>query len=69
MKNLQAEMKRNGIENADLQRVLGCSEKTARNKKKGKTAFTVEEAIKIRDAFFPGMRIGYLFAHDTKDGA
>ena len=62
MKNLQAEMKRHGIRNAQIQRVLGCSEKTARNKMSGVTQFTVEEAITIRDAFFPGMRIGYLFA-------
>lgn len=62
MKNLQAEMKRLGVSNADIRGLIACSEKTIWNKKNGLTPFTVDEAIKIRDAFFPGMQIEYLFA-------
>ena len=62
MSNLAAEMARNGISNADLQSVLGCTDKTVRNKMAGATEFSVGEAMRIRDTFFPGLRIEYLFA-------
>ena len=67
MKNLSPEMARFGVSNADIQTLLACSDKTVRNKLNGSTAFSVEEAMKIRDAFFPGMRIKYLFAPDPDD--
>ena len=44
--------------------VLGCSEKTARNKLNGTTSFTVPEAIKLRTAFFPGEDIETMFVHE-----
>lgn len=62
MRNLSAEMARYGISNADIQTLLGCSNKTVTNKLTDNTAFSVGEAIKIRDTFFPGLRIEYLFA-------
>lgn len=62
MRNLSAEMARFGVTNSDIQAVLACSGKTVTNKIGGATEFSVGEAIKIRDAFFPGLRIGYLFA-------
>ena len=61
MKNLIAEMKRYGITVADIQRLLGVSEKTVRNKLSGETDFTYHEALKIRDSFFPNYRMEYLF--------
>ena len=65
MKNLSAEMTRFGVSNADIQRLLSCSDKTVRNKLGGATEFSVSEAIKIRDAIFPGMRVEYLFSGDS----
>lgn len=62
MKNLSAEMARYGISNADIQELLGCSNKTVSNKLANNSSFSINEAIKIRDAFFPGLRIEYLFA-------
>lgn len=62
MSNLAAEMARFGVSAADFQAVLGCTDKTVRNKMSGATEFSVGEALKIRDTFFPGMRIEYLFA-------
>lgn len=62
MRNLSAEMARYGVRNADIQDLLSCTDKTVRNKIDGVTEFSVAEALKIRDAFFPGMRIEYLFA-------
>ena len=62
MRNLSAEMARYGVRNADIQNLLSCTDKTVRNKIDGVTEFSVAEALKIRDAFFPGLRIEYLFA-------
>lgn len=62
MRNLSAEMARFGISNADIQAVLSCSSKTVTNKLNAATEFSVSEAIAVRDALFPGLRIEYLFA-------
>ena len=62
MNNLLAEMARYGITNADIQATLGCTDKTAKSKTTGVSEFSVSEAFKIRDTFFPGMRIEYLFS-------
>lgn len=69
MKNLSAEMARFGVANSDLQAVLACSAKTVANKLNDTTEFSVGEAIKIRDTFFPGLRIEYLFARAEPDSA
>lgn len=61
LNNLKAEMARKGYKVADLVAVLGCSEKTARNKLNGGTEFTVGEAFKVRDEMFPDTRMEYLF--------
>jgi len=64
MKNLQAEMKRYGISNTDIQRLLGVTERTVINKVNGITAFDIGEALKIRNELFPSLRVEYLFAPD-----
>ena len=58
-------MARAGVSVSDIQKLLGCSDKTVRNKANEITEFSVGEAINIRDTFFPGMRIEYLFAADS----
>lgn len=62
MQNLVAEMARYGISVADMKNILSCSEKTVRNKLVGLTEFSVGDAMKVRDTFFAGMTIEYLFA-------
>lgn len=62
MRNLSAEMIRYGVSNADIQTALSCSSKTVANKLNETTEFSVGEAMTIRDTFFPGLRIEYLFA-------
>lgn len=69
VRNLSAEMARYGVSTTDIQALLGCSNKTVTNKLTDSTAFSVSEAIKIRDAFFPGLRIEYLFARAEQDSA
>lgn len=68
--NLQIEMERHGVTNRDIARLLGKSERTVRDKISGRFDFSVSEARKIRDAFFPNLRIEYLFAFhaDEKHG-
>ena len=62
MNNLIAEMARFGVKNKDLSDLLSCTDKTIKNKLTGETEFTVKEALAVRDTYFPGMRISYLFA-------
>lgn len=65
MKNLCAEMARFGVSNADIQAIISCSGKTVANNLNDVSDFSVDEAIRIRDSLFPGMRIEYLFARDV----
>jgi hypothetical protein len=67
MKNFKAEMLRHGVTVRDIQNALACSEKTARNKISGESEFGIAQAIMIRDMFFPGMRLEYLYAPDDID--
>ncbi len=62
MRNLSAEMARYGVTNADIQRLLSCTDKTVRNKIGGMSEFSISEAFKIRDTFFPSLRVEYLFS-------
>lgn len=67
MKNLASEMARFGVGVDDIRSLLNCSDRTVRNKINGMTEFSVSEAIRIRDSFFPGIRIEYLFGRDTQN--
>ena len=60
--NLQAEMKRYGISTSDLSRVANKTKRSIQDKMRGKNDFTLSEAAKIRDSFFPGLSLEYLFA-------
>ena len=64
MRNIEKEMPRFNVTYFDLQSVLGCSEKTVRNKLNGITDFTYSEVKKVRDGLFPGMSLEYLFDDD-----
>lgn len=62
LRNLKAEMVRYGITTTDLSRVSNKTERSIQLKVAGKNAFTFPEVVAIRDAFFPGMSLEYLFA-------
>lgn len=66
VRNLSAEMTRYGVSNMDIQALLECSSKTVTNKLTTNSSFSINEAIKIRDKFFPGLRLEYLFAPDAE---
>lgn len=61
-KNLSAEMARYGVSTNDIRIAIGKSERATRDKLAGKVDFSFPEAAKIRDSFFPGMTLEYLFA-------
>ncbi len=61
MDNLKAEMARAGVSKEDIKNLLDCSMRTVDNKLDGVTDFTIPEAFKIRDSFFPSQRMEYLF--------
>jgi hypothetical protein len=61
MMNLVAEMARYGIKKKDVYEFLSMSDRTFSNRLDGNPTFTVKEAFSIRDHFFPGYTIEYLF--------
>lgn len=63
--NLEAEMTRRGLSAADFSRITGKTPRSMQNKIKGRYAFTFGEAKTIRDAFFVGMDLEYLFAQTS----
>lgn len=65
MRNLIAEMARYGVTNLDIKNLLNCSDRTVTNKLSGETEFSISEATKIRDTYFMGYRLEYLFAPDV----
>ena len=60
--NLDAEMCRYGITIQDIATDLGINERTLRNKVNGVSEFTYRECKRIRNKWFPGMSLEYLFA-------
>ena len=60
--NLKAEMMKKNITTSDVARSIHKTDRSVRDKIKGKSDFTWSEANSIRDDFFPGMSIEYLFA-------
>lgn len=61
-RNLLAEMARRGVKPQDIQRVIGKTRDTVRNKMHGKGDFTVTEAFAIQKNLFPDLDVGYLFS-------
>lgn len=59
--NLKFEMKKRKVSNRDLMEALKLSYQSISNKICGRTSFKIEEAVEIRDLFFPFMALEYLF--------
>lgn len=55
-------LKQKGVRQEDVAHLLGCTDRTIRNKLSGRTEFTVREALMIRDDIFPDFSIRELFA-------
>lgn len=59
--NLKIEMSRNDITNRAIATVLNIHENTVGYKINGEGSFSVEEAFKVKEIFFPSIDLGYLF--------
>ncbi|MCI1958814.1 MAG: helix-turn-helix domain-containing protein [Clostridia bacterium] len=59
--NLKSEMARNGITQKDLANLLNIHRNSVYLKINGGASFSVEEAILIREKFFPDLSLKYLF--------
>lgn len=61
---LIGEMTKRGIQKTEVAKLLGIHWNSVMNKMNGKTVFSVDEAVKIRDAFFPDWDVGELFRRE-----
>ena len=64
LRNLQAEMARNGVSAALVATTIGKSERTVKDTIAEKYQFGIFEAFAIRDNLFPGMTLEYLFVRE-----
>lgn len=65
--NLKAEMARRSISSIDISRIINKTDRSVREKISGRSQFSVPEATAIRDKFFPGFSLEYLFIQDVAD--
>ena len=64
-RNLQAEMVRRNVTPIAISKSINKTEKSTRAKLDGKFPFTFQEAKIVRDTFFPGMDLDFLFQSDN----
>lgn len=67
LRNLKAEMVRHGVTVDDIYPVIEKTKRTTAYKIDGKYDFTMPEAITIRNKFFPGMTLEYLFTQNSAE--
>ncbi len=60
--NLNAELVRRNLDATDVQKVIGRSLKSTKDKMKGRTILTLTEAMQIRDELLPGLSLEYLYS-------
>lgn len=65
-RNLKAEMIRANLSVKKLAMLLGITERSLRNKINGKTEFSLNEALKVRNTISPSMGLEELFEKDEK---
>lgn len=62
LSSLKAEMARANVTIAEIAEFSGKSHRTIRDRIKGKGQFPIQDSIKVKNAFFPGMDLEYPFA-------
>lgn len=68
--NLRAEMARHNLKIKDLAEGLGVRHATISDKLRGRSRFYYDEALAIRNAFFPGCTLEHLFENrEVSEGA
>lgn len=61
---LLGEMAKRKVSKEDLAELLGLHWNSVANKINGKSAFSVEEAVKVRDSYFPEWKLEELFRRE-----
>lgn len=59
--NIKGEMAKRNIKVEDVANVLNIHRNSASNKINGDTSFSIEEAVKVKDTYFPDLSLKYLF--------
>ena len=67
--NIRAEMARKGITAIEMAERLQMSRHTLTNKLYGRSEFSIADAMRIRDLFFPNCSLEYLFEQDHDNTA
>ena len=67
-KNLKGEMARENITIEEISKLLGIHRNSVANKLNGDSAFTIDEAFKIQETYFPKLSLSYLFSTEQKEG-
>ena len=67
MIRVDAELEKKNINIRMFAAFLGVAEKTAWNKRKGLSEFTISEALKTKKELFPEYDIQWLFGDDGKE--
>lgn len=65
--NLERELRQRGIAKKELAHLLEVREATVYDKLQGRFEFKLKEAMQIRDHFFPGVILEYLFSREAKE--
>lgn len=69
LSNLKAEMARADVTIPAIAGVIKRSDRTVRERIKGHGCFSMPDAMAVRDTFFPGMDLEYLFARVEQESA
>lgn len=64
--NLRVGMGKCNITSESLSRLLGIYRNSVYNKLNGQSSFSIEEAIQIKNTFFPEYEYSYLFRADAR---
>lgn len=64
--NLKAEMGRRDISIESMAKILKIHRNSVSNKLNGSSSFSIEEAMVVKDFFFPDMEYKYLFKTDEE---
>lgn len=67
--NLNAEMARANMTTLDLAKATHKTSRSVKDKMTGRSEFTLNEVLAIRNELFPGMSIEYLFSKESKVSA
>lgn len=67
--NLAGEIAKRGIKKCVLAKEAGISDRVLRNKMAGKGSFSIQEAVEIKNKFFPDYTVDDLFRRIDDRGA